>query len=468
MRTYKYPKIYDTLNDDQKLAFQMLVYGQDSGVNYFLTGNAGTGKSYLIEAFYRFCCLNGLTMLKCAPTGVAATNIGGVTMHRMFRLPLSVLTDKLEGNQFANIYKIISHADVMFVDEISMARLDMFGNAMCQIREANKIRERSKKPPVQVIVCGDFGQLMPVVTEQDRNLYRQLTGKDIGTGCCYNSKWWFGEMQFQPILLSQPMRQTDSAFCRALDNLKIGIKSDIDYLNANTAQQPIKDGIWLCGYNNTAAEKNARGIYELPGEELTSHAVISGKANIRQSNFVETLIYKPGARVVMTMRELKNPNSPYDNGSLGTILEARRDEVKIRLDRGPIVYVPKVKLPFYEYEVCGGKVEPKEVGYIIQFPFKIGYAITIHKSQGQTYDQMNVVPEIFAPGQLYVAMSRCREVGKIYVQPDRYGNRITPEKVMPNPEVIKFLIEQDSKYSAFKQMFAPMHAMYAGIATEKI
>lgn len=454
MRHYRYPAIYATLNDDQKMAFQMLVHGHDSGINYFLTGDAGTGKSYLIDAFYQFCCMNGLTMLKCAPTGIAATNIGGVTMHRMFKLPLSVLTEKLEGSQFANIHKIVCHADVMFIDEVSMARIDMFGNAMSQLREANKIRERNGKPPIQVVACGDFGQLMPVVTETDRALYAQLTGREIGTGCCYNSHWWT-DLAFQPILLTKPMRQNDARFCQALDNIKIGIRTDIDYLNQNTAQQPVKDGIWLCGYNNTAAEKNARGIYALPGEATVSKAVVAGKANIKQSNFVDTLIYKTGARVVMTMREMGNPASPYDNGSLGTITRIARDYVQIRLDRnGQTVAVQKIKLPFYEYEVSGGRVEPKEVGYIIQYPFKIGYAITIHKSQGQTYDKLNVVPEIFAPGQLYVALSRCKEIGQIYIQPDGYGRRITPEKVLPNPEVVRFLIGQDAKYADFKAYFA--------------
>ena len=452
MKNYKYPKIYSTLNDDQKLAFQMMVHGHDSGINFFLTGDAGTGKSYLIDAFYQFCCMNDINMLKCAPTGVAATNIGGITMHRMFKLPLSVLTEKLEGSQFANLYKMLQYADVMFVDEVSMARIDMFGNAMAQLREANKIREKSGKAPVQVIVCGDFGQLMPVVTETDRNLYKQLTGRDIGTGCCYNSHWW-DDLAFQPILLTKPMRQNDARFCKALDNIKIGIRSDIDYLNQNTAQHPVKDGIWLCGYNNTAAEKNARGIYNLPGEASVSKAVVSGKADIKKTNFAETLIYKVGARVVMVMREMGNPSSPYDNGSLGTITDIGRSWVKIRLDRGPTVTVEKVKLPAYDYEVIGGRVEPKEIGYVIQYPFKIGYAITIHKSQGQTYDKMNIVPEIFTPGQLYVALSRCKEIGNIYVQPDGAGRRITPEKVLPNPEVVKFLIGQDAKYASFKDYF---------------
>ncbi len=453
MKQYRYPDIYATLNDDQKMTFQMLVYGCDSNVNYFLTGNAGTGKSYLVDAYYEFCQLNGLTMLKCAPTGVAATRIGGVTMHRMFKLPLTVLTEKFEGSQYANIYKILVHADVLFIDEISMARIDIFDNAMAQVQFANGVRAKNGQPPMQVVVCGDFGQLMPVVTETDRNLYAQLTGKDIGNGCCYNSHWWT-DMNFQPILLTQPMRQSDSRFCRALDNLRIGIGTDVDFLNQNCAPAPLKDGIWLCGYNNTAAEKNARGIYSLPGQASTNMAIVTGKANIKQTNFVENLIYKNGARVVMCMRELGNKFSPYDNGSLGTIVGLGRGWVKIDLDNGKRVTVSPVKLPFYEYAVSGGSVQPREIGTVTQYPFKIGYAVTIHKSQGQTYDQMNLVPEIFMPGQLYVAMSRCRELSKIYVQPDGYGRRITPDKIMPNKDVVQFLIGQDAKYSQYRQYFA--------------
>ena len=457
MRNYKYPKAYHTLNSDQKAAFQMIVYGHESNINYFLTGDAGTGKSYLIDVFYEFCQMNGINMLKCAPTGIAATSIGGVTMHRLFKLPLTVLTDKIEDSQWGNIHRILSHADVIFIDEISMARIDTFGNAMAQVQVANRNRERSGKNPIQVIVSGDFGQLMPVVTDQDRKIYQQLTGKDIGTGCCYNSHWWT-DLDFQPILLTQPMRQSDKQFCRALDNLRIGIKSEIDWLNQNTSQEPIDKGIWLCGYNNTAAEKNAKGIYNLPGEAVVSEARVHGKANIKQTNFAQTLIYKNGARVVMCMRELKNPSSPYDNGSLGTIVGVYKSYVQIQLDRGPRVNVSRVDLPFYDYSVEGGSVVPHEIGHVTQYPFKIGYAITIHKSQGQTYDKMNVVPEIFMPGQLYVALSRCRDVKSIYVQPDGYGRRITPEKVMPNTEVVKFLIEQDAKYADFKARF--MQGLY--------
>ena len=447
MKNRQFPAEYATLNDDQKYAFQALAYGYDSGKNYFLTGDAGTGKSYLIDVFTKYCDINNINLLKCAPTGVAATAIGGVTMHRLFKLPLTVLTDRIEGSQYANLYKTLVYADIIFIDEVSMARVDIFGNAMAQVRSASQYRAKNGKNPIQVILCGDFGQLMPVITQKDRELYSEVTGRDIGNGCCYNSHWWT-EFDFQPILLSQPMRQTDMAFCKALDNLKIGVKADMDYLNQNSADKPQDGGIWLCGYNNTAAEKNALGICNLPGELYQSDA--------------EVLPFKIGARVVMCMQEPRSQghSMSYHNGSLGTITARARsgEAVQIRLDTGISVWVSKIDLPFYDYTVHDGHIQPVEIGHVRQFPFKIGYAVTIHKAQGQTYDKMNLVPEIFMAGQLYVAMSRCKTLSKIYIQPDAYGLKITPDKIRANMETVKFLIDTDAKSASFKNWF--MGALY--------
>ena len=461
MKNRRFPAEYATLNDDQKYAFQALAYGYDSGKNYFLTGDAGTGKSYLIDVFTKYCDINNINLLKCAPTGVAATAIGGVTMHRLFKLPLTVLTDRIEGSQYANMYKTLVYADIIFIDEVSMARVDAFGNAMAQIRAASQYRAKNGKNPIQVILCGDFGQLMPVITQKDRELYAEVTGRDIGNGCCYNSHWW-AEFDFQPILLSQPMRQSDPGFCKALDNLKIGVKTDMDYLNQNSADKPQDGGIWLCGYNNTAAEKNALGIYNLPGELYESDAEVTGKANVKQTNFAEKLLYKVGARVVMCMQAPRNGGGAmaYHNGSLGTITARSRsgDGVYVKLDSGLSTWVNKIDLPFYDYTVHDGRIQPVEIGHVCQFPFKIGYAVTIHKAQGQTYDKMNLVPEIFMAGQLYVAMSRCKELGKIYIQPDAYGLKITPDKIRANMETVKFLIDTDAKSANFKNWF--MGALY--------
>lgn len=449
MINYNIPTAYDTLNADQKLAFDMLQYGLNSNQNFFITGDAGVGKSYLIDVYTEFCQSNKLNIVKAAFTGTAATNIKGSTLHKIFKLPLTIATRKISPSQMTNIYQMLKFIDVLFIDEISMVRIDMFENIMSQIKEANAIRTRSNKNPIQVIISGDFCQLKPIITQEDKNLYAEITGQDIGTGCCYNSDLWT-EFDFQTIELTIPMRQADVNFCNALNNIKIGLKSSIDYINQNSAQSEIKDGIWLCGYKNTAAEKNALGIYKLPGEIYESNAIITGKANIKHTNIAENLIYKIGARVMMT----RNDGYHYYNGSLGTIKAVMPNkEILIDLDNGILVHVPKVKTSFYEYKVQNGVITPIEIGSITQYPFRIGYAITIHKAQGQTYDKMNLVPEIFSPGQLYVALSRCKNLDKIYIQPDYTNQKITESKIMPDPDTIKFLIQQNANAQKYREWF---------------
>ena len=443
MINYKIPDSYYSLNDDQKTAFDMLLYGLNSNQNFFITGDAGVGKSYLIDVYSEFCYKNNINIIKTAFTGTAANNIHGATLHKTFKLPLSVLTKEISSSQSINIQSMLQYTDVIFIDEISMVRMN-------QIKEANKLRDKKNKNPIQIIISGDFCQLKPVVTAEDRRIYAELTNLEIGTGCCYTSNEWLN-CDFKIIELTTPMRQADQNFCNALNNIKIGLKSSIDYLNQNSAPDPIENGIWLCGYKDTAAQKNALGIYNLPGELYESEAEVFGKANIKHTNLAEKLIYKLNARVMM----LRNEGLTYSNGSLGTIVNIlSRNEVMIQLDNGHLARVQKVKTTFHEYKVQNNIITPVEIGSITQFPFKIGYAVTIHKAQGQTYDRMNLVPEIFTPGQLYVALSRCKNLSNIYIQPDKYGQKITEQKIIPDKDTIKFLIEQNAKAQEYRDWFA--------------
>ena len=450
MKTYRLPLSYDTLNDDQKIAFGMLQYGLDSGQNYFLTGDAGVGKSYVINVYAEFCTLNRINLLKCAPTGTAATTIKGSTIHKMFRLPWTVASDKISSKQLENIYSMIQYADAIFIDEASMMRVDMLEAVMAQIAKADELRAKRSKPAIQVILSGDFGQLKPVVTQEDKKLFLEAKGREIGSGCCYESPVW-AAADFKPIMLREQMRQSDKAFCKALDNIKIGIDSDLDYINANSSPVELPGGIWLCGLKDTAAEKNAMGLYRLPGELLFSDAIVTGKAKVSQTNYAERLMYKIGARVMM----IKNMGDIYHNGSLGTIKAVNSDgTVKIALDAGREVDVGKVKTGFYEYKMDSNhQIMQIETGSVTQFPFKIGYAVTIHKAQGQTYDAMNLVPEIFAQGQLYTAMSRCKYLDRIYVQPDAKGDKLTPAKLMQDLETVKFLIKMDAEAAKYRAYF---------------
>lgn len=450
MRQHRYPETYETLNEEQSLIFEMLLWGYNNEKHFFLTGDAGVGKSYLIRAFSDYCKLNHINLVKVAPTGIAATNINGMTMHKMFRIPTHVVDQTLDKYQKDNVRHMIQYIDILLIEEVSMARLDFFNNVMANIAYANAYREKRNKKPIMVILAGDLGQLMPIVKDEDKINYKEMTGKDMGSGCCYTSHFW-NKYNFIPLVLTQQMRQSDLKFCDALNNIKIGKTDDINYINTNSSQTPITDGIWLCGRNDTAEKKNIECMNKLT-KTYTNIAYTHGKVDMNQTTFMKELVYAIGARVVMLIND--NENGKYINGSLGTITEIYNKEkrVKIKLDNGNTIIVEPFTQSFYEYYVLNGKIVEEQVGYLTQFPFKIGYAITIHKSQGQTYDKMNLVPEIWSPGQLYVALSRCKTLANIYIQPI-YGNKIMAKHVKADPTTIKFLETINQTYNKFKEFY---------------
>lgn len=451
MRSYKYPDTYNTLNEDQSLIFDMILWGYNNGRHFFLTGDAGVGKSYLIRTWSDFCKLNNINLVKVAPTGVAAINVGGMTIHRLFKVPTHVVSEDLDDKQEDNCIDMIQYVDVCLIEEISMARIDVFDNLMANIARANEYRESYGKKPIMVILAGDFSQLPPVVRPDDAATYKKITGKDIENGYCFHSHYW-PEYKFIPLVLRQQMRQSDSKFCNALDNIKIGKKEDLPYLNSNSAQELIPNGIWLCGTNATAEEKNLECMKGL-AKSHTNYAERYGKVDMSQTTFVDELKYAVNARVVMLIND--NESHAYINGSLGTITKVytRKQKVEIQLDNGNLITVEPFTQKFYEYEVIEGRVIEKQIGSITQFPFKIAYAITIHKSQGQTYDQMNLIPEIWSPGQLYVALSRCKTLEKIYIQPVS-GQKLRATHVKTDPDIVKFLMCMDSTFERFKEFYA--------------
>ena len=450
MKQYEYPQSYYTLNEEQTLIFNMMIWGFDNSKHFFLTGDAGVGKSYIIRTISDFCELNNINLVKVAPTGIAAVNINGMTIHRLFKIPIHVVSEDIDSTQKTNIIKLISHIDICLVEEVSMARLDVFNNMMANIKEANEYRKRKGKKPIMVILAGDFGQLMPIVKDEDKDIYKQMTGEDMYNGCCYNSHYW-KEYKFIPLILTQQMRQSDIPFCEALNSIKVGKTDSLSYINNNSSQNPIPNGIWLCGRNDTAEKKNIECMKSLSNIH-TYKARKYGNVDMNSTTFVDTLKYAVGARVVMLIND--NENHEYINGSLGTItrINSTFNIVYIKLDNGRNIKVEPYTQNFYEYRVIGDQIIEELIGYIRQFPFKIGYAITIHKSQGQTYDQMNLVPEIWSPGQLYVALSRCKTLANIYIQP-LYGSKIIPKYVKADAEIVEYMTSISQTFNNFKKFY---------------
>lgn len=453
--------ISDTLNADQKRVFDKMVQGN----NIYLAGNAGTGKSYLIKAFIEYCEKHKIKILKSASTGIAAVGIEGVTVHSLF---------KLGGNDLHTINlvkevksipdkakKVLSIAEVLLIDEISMMRIDLFDRIMSYILIENSARKQKGAKELQLIFVGDFFQLAPVINKKNKDdeILKGAYGKDVGEGYCFQSRYW-KIMDVKLEILTKIIRQTDEDFCKALDKCKVGDSSCISYFEENMSANSIENAIWLYGKNDSAFQKNKECLDKLKTPMRCFAAKYSGAATKDDGFCEDKLFLKAGARVLMTSNDKAGR---FYNGSMGTIVhfDVQDDSINVKIDgKSGVTKVYRNSYDKYEYEETtvketvtdkdGNTVEKetatlvlKNVGSVKQFPMKLGYAITIHKSQGQTYDAMNLSPEIFCVGQLYVALSRCKDISRLYI-----SEKLTKYMFKTSKEVITYY-ENPEKYSFF-------------------
>lgn len=398
------------LTADQKKVLALM----ESGCNVFLSGEAGTGKSFVLKEYiYRNRDKN---IIVCAPTGIAAINIGGATLHRVFKAPIGVASP-----QSYNLTpdEVLVKADIIVIDEISMCRFDLFDYVVRTIKQAEKIRQdkenvealsRGKTPtlirPKQIIVVGDFFQLPPVISRSDREVLCQYWDENqLGNGFAFQSRLW-EELNFHSVILKEIIRQKgDMDYISNLNKIRIGDASGIEWFNANITKEPIPNSIYLCGTNRAADEINARKAEELPGDYAEYTAEITGKVDAGDKTTEEKLSLKVGMQV-MTL--INNEEEGYQNGSIGKIVSLDKKFVQVRLNNGETVKVVPYDWEVLGYEIQEDKIEKIVLGKFKQLPIKVAYAITIHKSQGQTYSSANVSPDCFADGQLYVALSRTK------------------------------------------------------------
>lgn len=386
------------LNDEQKEALKLI----NAGYNIFLTGDAGTGKSFLLDYFIKN--NSSSNILVCAPTGVAALNIGGTTIHRAFKLPLNPAIN----TYITSCPQVVKAADIIIIDEISMCRIDIFDYIM---RTLNYKRLEFNKS-TQVILVGDFFQLPPVVQKDELEVLK-VNYPNFSDGYCFESKFW-AEYNFKTIKLTQVMRQDEEEFKNNLNKARIGDTSCIPYFNQRVGK-PVKDPIYLTAYNKDAARINEDRLEAIDKTPFTIDADIEGDVSSKDFPTDEHLTLKLGARIMCIIND--PVEDKYVNGSLGTITGYDNDTIEVELDNGQEICLGKHLFEYYDYKVeddigpNGAKIKKLEKtvkGTFNQIPVKLAYAITIHKSQGQTYDSALIRPRTFAPGQLYVALSRCR------------------------------------------------------------
>lgn len=401
-------------------------YGMDilkSGRNVFLTGDAGTGKSYLLNEYISYNEKNKINMMVVAPTGIAAININGTTIHRAFKAPIEPIVEPPKS-----VRVIVKEADVIIIDEISMCRIDLFDFCMKQIVVANIARRKAGKKDIQIVVCGDFFQLPPVLKEADERVLSQLY-PELGRGFAFKSKYW-DICNFCVVLLKDVVRQTDLRFSTILNEVRLGNKSCISYIEKGASKEEIYEAITLCGTNKQANKINDTEYNKIDDREKIYYSEIKGEIQESDKMVPDELKLKIGVRVMTLVNDYKGR---YSNGSFGTVTGFGNERVYVDMDNGNSVIVEPYTWSINDYNIKDGKLEKESIGSYTQIPLRICYAITIHKSQGQTYDGVNLEPYCWEYGQLYVALSRVISLDKLYLV-----DKIQPRFLKASREVKEF------------------------------
>lgn len=419
-----------------------------SGRNVFLTGEAGTGKSEVIKMFIADRQKAGKNILITAPTGTAADNLGGETIHRVFGAPIGVIAN---NKPVKKREEVLQATDIIVIDEISMCRFDLFEYISKMIEFENEMRagermqeeigiklEEPAKKDIQLIVLGDFYQLPPVITKDDEAALNELYHFDFGEGFAFRSIHW-DLFDFEPINLTEIVRQDNAAFKKVLSYIRLGKEKEmcVSFLQSRSSTFPFgtEDTIFLSGINKKVAELNEKKLTELPGKVKIFHAYHDGDIKQSEKFAEDTLQLKEGCKVMFTVN---SSSGEFKNGTMGTVMrigtDLENDCILVRTTEGNIVelyrYSKEITHPVVKEAVKNVKdvdddgnvrvrkeivksIEHETVGSFVQFPLRLAYAITIHKSQGKTFEHVNIDPYCWDIGQFYVAISRCRSIENV-------------------------------------------------------
>lgn len=423
----------ENISEAAKYTLQFINQTQRS---IFLTGKAGTGKTTLLHEIIKTTHKNVVVV---APTGIAALNAGGVTIHSLFQLPFAGFIPDNSAPQFSDFAKfetkqtlsrhfkmsalkksVLRNMELLVIDEVSMLRADLLDAIDFMLQSVRK----NKRPfgGVQVLFIGDLMQLPPVIRDEEWKTLRSY----------YNGKFFFHShvIQLNPPLyieLSKIFRQTDATFISVLNNLRNNqisqedIKKLNQYVKPNFDLKENKDYITLTTHNAKADAMNAKALEELEGKLFKYKPEIIGDFPEKIFPVEEQLQLKVGAQIMFVKNDL-SLEKRFFNGKMGVIKSLSSDEI--------LVYFPEEKTTIevekYEWQNIRYFVNPdtKEIeeevlGTFVHYPIKLAWAITVHKSQGLTFDKAALdVSRVFLPGQAYVALSRLRSLeGLVLLSP---------------------------------------------------
>jgi hypothetical protein len=413
-----------TLAPEQQAIFEAIESTRD---HIFVTGRAGTGKSTLLG---HLSWSTEKQIVICAPTGVAALNVGGQTIHSLFRLPIGIIGDQ-DLEQDAPLRKLLGAIDTVVIDEVSMVNADLIDAIDRSLRIA-----RQRPEPfggVQLVMFGDPYQLPPVPGDGDERAFFADR---------YASMWFFDAKVWEsaPLTvyeLTDIHRQHDDAFKAMLTAVRHNrVTAEIaGHLNAAGARPvPANPPITLATRNDSVNSINARALAALPGAVKKYRAEVNGEFGGRAFPADEVLELKPGAHVMFLRNDAEHR---WVNGTVGEVTRIRPTSVIVDVD-GEDFEVARTSWERnrYTYSTATKTIKRDVVAEFVQFPLRLAWAVTIHKSQGKTYDAavVDLGSRVFAAGQTYVALSRLRSLEGLYLT-----RPLRPRDILVDQDVVRFM-----------------------------
>ena len=418
-----FDKVHDEIID-------LLSEGSDQQF-IFLTGAAGTGKTTLLDRVKNQLSLKKMVV---APTGIAALNIGGTTINSAFRIGFDTIP-VITKSKDPRFVKLLRNLELLIIDEVSMVRAPMLD----AISQSLQIHRNSEEPfgGVHVLACGDLFQLPPIIKEsEERIIYEK-----------YDSVYFFDSHSFKEMKainffeLTESFRQEeDQKFCELLNNIRIGkdLEPTISQINSNCFDPTLESDFYmtLTSRKKRAEELNEYKLGHIEGQEEVIKSKESGDLNENDLPAPRELKIKVGANVMFIKND---PEGRWVNGTLGTVsecLDKKKKHIKVKINnKTHKVEREEWNKVRFTYDEDSDEVLEEVISSFKQFPIKLGWAVTIHKSQGLTLESCSVDlgSGAFATGQAYVALSRCKNLNSLHLQ-----RELKVSDALVDPDIIDF------------------------------